>query len=667
MPRKASNRAQRRCAAPHSGLKFRIGRGPENVIHHSELDDVVWATLREQAEATIEPVCVSVFGLNEFQDKARWALFNFIRDLDGRCDVRIDGQRCSDMFAAVLSTMAGPGDLKAHSRSIRASVEAAALFHADVPGAAAARINGQLKKINAAKINLKTLEKQIRQIAGHQNTPRDDEILMDAHAAAERFHNHLRAALAENTACQSAIGSRESDESHLVLAYHASTFYQWTGRIWNSINDDCLAAQITRFLQAERTPRLGGRFVQDVFANLKAIALLDGWDEQPPFFIQSRRPFAVTRPMRIVFSNGVIELDATMETGEAPVLANHDSSFFNTIALPFDFDPGALCPRWTEFLNQVLPPTRPEDHRQEVLQEFVGYTLVRDCRFEKMLAMIGNGHNGKSTILKVLEELFGRQNVTNVPFNEICAEYRLHDIARAAANFSSEMNHMGRSDEGLLKQLISGEPVTANRKYKDQVKVRPSAKLYLAANDLPNISDTSEGMWRRLLLIPFDVSIPLSSINRSLAEELKAELPGIFNWALVGLRRLLAQNRFTYCQRCESFLREHRIESDSVAEFIRECCCRATGWQSHSQRLFELYRYFTTMNQRKAVMSNEFGKRMNRLSIQKRRVTSPDDSRHYVFANLRVSSANGWEARYIHEKQPGWVHISSTTNGGSPP
>src|SRR5690606_21454780 len=111
-------------------------------------------------------------------------------------------------------------------------------------------------------------------------------------------------------------------------------------------------------------------------------------------------------------------------------------------------------------------------------------------------------------------------------------EFRLHKIAGKLANFATEIEHLGRTNETLLSNLISGEAVDANRKFKETITLCTTAKVIAAGNHLPTIGDPIQGIWRRLILVTFDSVVPQDQVNTRLAEELADELPGILNWAL---------------------------------------------------------------------------------------------------------------------------------------
>ena len=334
-------------------------------------------------------------------------------------------------------------------------------------------------------------------------------------------------------------------------------------------------ARVMGFLRTRDLHKVTERLCKDVIAHLRGLTLLDCWSEPMPFRVQSEEPLEIARPSYVVFSNGILDLGACI-AGNGPQLLDHDSQYFNEVALPYDYDPKAKCTLWLETLKDILPETGKDDNRQLVLQEFMGYSLLPDCRFQKMIILYGEGGNGRSTITDPWEAMLGDENVSDVPLEALGAEYRLWSLKGKLANFSGELQYLGKMHEGLVKRVVSGEPIEANHKFKPPAKFRPFAKLIINTNDMPQIQDTSDGTWDRLITMPFEVRIRgTDKEDKQRVPKLKKELPGIFNWALKGLKRLLKQGHFTPCAKCAAFLNEHRTDSDTVRLFVARAARRS--------------------------------------------------------------------------------------------
>jgi len=591
----------------------------------------------------------TITALPEWPDGPRWSLLHLLKKLGSRVKVGIGDAVYENSFDAVLAAMCGPENLTAHTRSIQTAAEAAAIFHGEIPKVPAGRIHERLAELGGAALTVAELAKQIRGITGGDN--RGSVGGLDAYVAAQMYIESLREAKGLD------------DPTQPVLVYHRSEFYEWSGNIWIPVEDDRLRAQVTAFLQNKGVPKITTTLIRDVLTNLVATALLPGWDLDLPFFIAAQDPLRLEQRPWFNCSNGIVDRDLALN-GSRMALKPFNSRFVNTVLLPLYFVGNATCPNWMQFLNQVLPPANQQDRRQRALQEFFGYTMLFGCRFEKMLVLHGPPRSGKSTIMRIWSAMLGANNVADIPFDRLGEEHHLGFLRGKAANFSRDLDHVNRAREGLISQMISGEPITANRKFKSSLTFRLFAKLIVACNELPSFSDAASGIWRRLIIIPFDVVIPEDQVDTMLAETLQRELPGIFVWALQGLARLLEQQRFTNCHRCQAILGEHRTTSDSVAEFLGECCITDHGWDAHGQRLYEVYRFFCDRRGRKPVAAPEFGKRIIRSGHPSRRARPTEDvKRPNLYCAVRLTpSGRSWMEQYLHVEHVNWDLNLAVTN-----
>ena len=626
-------------------LTIKIGKGKRKTISPEDFTDAFEAEVLASSSNASGGIDLNVINLLQWPDELRWRLFGLVRKLGARIMFRVDGEAFEDPFLATIEKMVGADDFLSHRQSLRVVKEAAAVFHPGDVDSAAGLIVKQLVHLGAPRIRATTLIKSIKELVGSGNDGAGGEI--DPRALAAQFLDRHRKEIGV------------TDRAEPTLVFHRSEFFEYLGHVWCRFERDRLLARIARLLQLLGVKKLTAKLVFDVQANLGALALFDDWAVEMPFEISSIDPPEWRKTHAIIFENGLLDLNDIA----APILKPYDSRYFTTLALPFEFDPNAQCPRWQEFLNQILPNQGNGDERQRVLQQFVGYTLLTDCRLEKMLILIGSGANGKSTLLRVWEALLGEDNVSHVEFEQLGQEFRLYSLNGKAANFCSELDHLSRSREGMLKALISGETITTNRKNLPPVPMTPFAKLVVAANHLPHISDNAQGTWRRIITMPLNVRFSASEANVNLANELKRELPGIMNWALAGLQDVL-QHGFAPCSECERTLAAHRNVVDSVAEFVNEFCAVDHRFDTLSQTLFEVYSYATKARGRRPVAESEFGKRLSNLRydpgsahlvFNKRRARPTEVvSRPYLYTSIKLNGGGEqWLERYFAEtKRP---------------
>ena len=270
---------------------------------------------------------------------------------------------------------------------------------------------------------------------------------------------------------------------------------------------------------------------------------------------------------KLCFRNCVLDV----ESGSVEVFSP-SAVFFS--CLSYDYDPGATCWRWHQFLDEVLPDAK----LQSVLQEFVGALFIdrRKAKVEQMLILKGSGANGKSVVFEVISALLGESNVSHYSLkNLLCGglerKRNIANINGKRLNYASETDRFViPSDSGMLKALISGEPLEARPLRGFSFVARDIPLMMMNANMLPDIHDWSVGMRRRLTILPFLVEIPKWKQDVTLASELKKELSGIMNWALEGRKRFVGNDyKFTESGMIEALLDEYMSDTSNVLVFMR--------------------------------------------------------------------------------------------------
>jgi putative DNA primase/helicase len=188
---------------------------------------------------------------------------------------------------------------------------------------------------------------------------------------------------------------------------------------------------------------------------------------------------------------------------------------------------------------------------------------------EKALLLYGSGANGKSVLFDVMNAMLGRENTANYSLSDLLQEHNRAQIANKLLNYGSEINASVTKD--VFKNLVSGEPIMARLKYGNSFLMESYAKLCFNCNELPKDIEQTEAYFRRLVIVPFRVTIPEDEQDKELAQKIIAsELSGVFNWMLSGLQRLLRQKRFTESQIVRDTIKAYREEADSVACFLNE-------------------------------------------------------------------------------------------------
>jgi P4 family phage/plasmid primase-like protien len=372
-----------------------------------------------------------------------------------------------------------------------------------------------------------------------------------------------------------------------------------TGHVKQTL-DDCYR----RMEDAPRPPAVSRTLVHNTLLALQSISLKRGNVPLPSMLPEGKEA------KLLGLANGLLDLDAGQ-------LRPHTPAWFSLVCLPYEFDAYADCPRWKNVLGQNL---EGDAERIGLLQEFFGYVLMNSTDAQRFLFLVGEGANGKSVVLAGLHAMLGQDNVSTVPLEDFGRRFAMAQTLGKLANISPEVGELDRTAEGTLKAFVSGDRMTFERKGKDPFTARPTARLVLSTNNLPRFADKSDGVWRRLLLVPFTRQVPAGERVAGMDKPefwLEAgEVAGILNWALEGLRRLKENGmQFTEPAACRAALREHRTDSDPCRAFLEENYEPDTqGGPLPSSELYGEYKCWCEANGfTKPVTLPNFGKQVGRV------------------------------------------------------
>ncbi len=283
----------------------------------------------------------------------------------------------------------------------------------------------------------------------------------------------------------------------------------------------------------------------------------------------------------LIFSTHVDEHDAawTAEGAEPPKKAKvefvpHQRGHLLTKMMDVDYDPDAKAPGFGQFLDRIQPITE----MRRFLQRWYGLSTTALTGEQKLVFEHGTGGNGKSVLNDVLARLLGDYAAT-AKIESLTGRNKrgggdatpdLVPLIGARMVRASEPEEGERLQEGMIKELTGGEPILVRALHSDFVTVYPQFKLTISGNHKPDIRGTDDGIWRRLLLVPFAVQIPKDERDPHMVDKLLQEGPGILNWLIEGLLDYLAnglQEPDMVLEATSNF----RAESDPVGAFLTDC------------------------------------------------------------------------------------------------
>lgn len=256
-------------------------------------------------------------------------------------------------------------------------------------------------------------------------------------------------------------------------------------------------------------------------------------------------------------------------------LLDHDRDQHATKLMPVAFDAEAKCPLFDEFLRTIQP--KPE--MRAFLQRWLGLSMTALTGEQKMCFWHGGGGNGKSVLADLIARMMG-DYASTAKIESLTGRNRrgggdatpdLVPLMGARFVRASEPEEGERLQEGLIKELTGGEPLLIRALHSDFVEARPVFKLTISGNHKPDIRGLDDGIWRRVLLVPFDVQIPKEKRDPALGEKLWAERAGILNWLIDGLIAYLEGGLQEPSDVLEA-TQEYRTESDPIGTFLDSAC-----------------------------------------------------------------------------------------------
>jgi P4 family phage/plasmid primase-like protien len=412
----------------------------------------------------------------------------------------------------------------------------------------------------------------------------------------------------ENTAAEFLASECTTESGTLTLHLLDGQLYTYEpNSVYREISEEELKLDIVRWLQANKT-QVTRHLVADVAMNAKAMCELPVGTQIPSWI--SNDPSKNNN--WLAFQGGLVQMQLAING--TPLFENHTPEFLTTAIMPFHFMQNAQCPRWLQFLAETFDGDPAQILR---LQEWFGAHIDLALRLEKFAMFVGEGSNGKSVVLRVLAALLGAINIVSIPLDKLGERFQAGRLRGKVANIVSDLEDTDKAAEGLLKMLVSQEEITGEHKNQHPFTFVPKARHTFATNVFPRFRDRSNGLWRRLLLFVFNNVVPEGRQDIRLADKIvERELPGIFNWALEGAKRLQANGRFSESELCTREAARYRVECNPVAEFLDKCCFTGEGHRAQKHLAYELYGDWCKQNGYKALSNGRFGRELKRLLPQ---------------------------------------------------
>lgn len=326
----------------------------------------------------------------------------------------------------------------------------------------------------------------------------------------------------------------------------------------------------------------------------------------------------------INFTNGL--LDTT--TWE---LVPHDSKIITINQFQTEYDETAEDPTdiWKSFMTSIC---QGDTEKIDLIQEYMGYCLIKTTKFQKFMLFTGPGGNGKSTLTNAFKKALGADAVASMDIKDLNDKFRTYMIYNKSVAICDDIAKTYLKDTSNLKKVVSGDEIVMEKKFENSVNFTPYAKIFASANELPTFADKGDSIYRRLILV---------NLNNKYKDKPDTQLPVklgqyecskyIIKWAVDGLKRLLTNGKFSSCKDSDVAIAEFKIENDPLKSWIEETgISTIEGFKTKEAYLD--YRIFCSENGYLPVANSTFGRQMaaNDFESRKKRVDGVQ-SRYYIY------------------------------------
>ena len=586
----------------------------------------------------IPPLVSSRYGAKALKDEAE------------RVAQAVEGERNDTLNSAAFNI----GQLVASGDVARAEAEAALLeagTHAGLPndeviGTIASGLNGGINSPRKTRTNSEAKQAKSGSSGGEQTV---EVMPSDSASANEITGKPASYALTD-------LGNAErfaaANQLRALWCVDFKAWLAWDGKRWtrdNQMGVQRLAKDVVRSIygEAEREANDEKRA-----AIVKWARASESEHKIGAMIKLARSELSITpeeldrHPWLLTVNNGVIDL----KTGQ---LREHCPDDYLTQLAPVNYDPDAPCPLWESFLDRIFAGNR------EVIafvQRLAGYFLTGSVREEILPIMYGEGANGKTTFINQLMHIMGNYassaapNLLMVSRNGNQAPYGVADLKGKRLIVASESDSGDRLSEGLVKKVTGRERLKARHLYGNFFEFDPTHKIILQTNHRPEVRGIDEGIWRRLVLLPFDVTIPRQERDKNMSEKLRTESPGIQPWAVRGCLDW-QRHGLQPPEQVQAATRKYAEEANSFRQFFREQCAKAhDNWMSTKQ-IRTAYQAYCRERNLSPLGDKQIAKTLRSIGCTKK----------------NKSHTRGWTGLKLLPEQPTPGHATLHPSQGPPP
>ena len=371
-----------------------------------------------------------------------------------------------------------------------------------------------------------------------------------------------------------------------LFAVEANQWMIWNERYWEADQSKKISNLAFAFVQDVKSALIDRGSVNDArdLSSYESINRLQNISTFASSLLTESVSNFDADPM--IFATGTDWID--LETGQAH---SPDPNILVSKATQVSYCEGATCPRFEQFLHDIF---EGDPDLISFVRRAIGYSLTGSTAEQCMFIMIGNGANGKSTFINVINQLLGTYGTTAAAHTLVANGGSsigddLVDLEGARLISVSETEEGQALAEAKIKQMTGGDRLKGRHLYGRYSTFTILGKLWLATNSLPHINNSDHGIWRRIMAIPFNRTFSAEEQDKTLQSKLMAELPGVLNWAIQGCIEWQQQG-LNPPSIVKEQVAEYRTSMDSISQFITDECEVGADCNYLASQFYSAYR-----------------------------------------------------------------------------
>lgn len=398
---------------------------------------------------------------------------------------------------------------------------------------------------------------------------------------------------------------------HFLTTYDNEEIYSYNGGYFESNGSQVIKDMVEQFL---------GDYTKEHYKNE-----IVGYIRDKNY---KKRKIFETNIDLLNLKNGVYNLKTRKFTEHKP-----DYYFLNEI--PVEYKPKTKMKIGKKFFKDVVAAADIP-----LLQEIFGYCLYRSYFIQKAFMFIGDGRNGKSTVLSLLKTMLGKENVSGVALQDLDnSRFATASLYNKMANIYPDITDKALHRTGKFKMLTGGDNISAEIKFKDYFNYVNYAKLIFSCNKLPEAKDDTSAYFRRWILINFPYTFEGENCDKKILDKLTTdkELSGLLNWSLTGLRRLLKIGDFTNTISTDEMRETYQRLASPIAAFVMDWVEIKHDCYITKDDLFTAFCEYCRINRLPPVAKNTFSMKLHEYAQVNDYRASVSGNRVYSWLGIALS------------------------------